>query len=193
MLLFYINEVINILLAFAGITGIGKSYYKDKVCEKLNFSKIKIVTTRAPRIGELNNEDKIFVTEEQLYKMTKGNKIAYQFELLGVKYAYKKDDLFSNKNTVFEMHYNTIYDLKKICPNLFSIYLLPTDINIAKQKLIERNLNAETEKARLLEIDEHYNKIKTDKNLIRMFDYVLYNNYDKESEEKVINLVKENL
>ncbi len=185
--------MINILLAFAGITGIGKSYYKDKVCEKLNFSKIKIVTTRAPRIGELNNKDKIFVTEEQLDKMTKENKIAYQFELLGVKYAYKKVDLFSSKNTVFEMHYNTIYDFKKICPNLFSIYLLPTDLNKAKQKLIERRLNAETEKARLLEIDEHYNRIKKDKDLIRMFDYVLYNNYDKESEEKVVNLVKENL
>ncbi len=40
------------LLALAGVTGIGKSYYKDKIVEKLGFEKIKIVTTRPPRIGE---------------------------------------------------------------------------------------------------------------------------------------------
>ena len=53
------------LLAFAGVTGIGKSYYKDKVVEKLNFEKIKIVTTRQIRVGEKNNEDKIFVTPQE--------------------------------------------------------------------------------------------------------------------------------
>jgi len=37
------------LLAFAGITGIGKSYYKDKISSELGFEKIKIITTRAPR------------------------------------------------------------------------------------------------------------------------------------------------
>lgn len=50
------------LIAFAGITGIGKSYYKDKLVEKLGFDKIKIITTRQIRNGEKNNDDKVFVT-----------------------------------------------------------------------------------------------------------------------------------
>ena len=49
------------LLALAGVTGVGKSYFKDKIVEKLGFEKIKIITTRQIRIGEKNNEDKIFV------------------------------------------------------------------------------------------------------------------------------------
>lgn len=186
-------EVINILLALAGITGIGKSYYKDKICEKLNFSKIKIITTRPPRDNELNNEDKIFVNKEELDKMINEGKIAYQFEMLGNLYAYSKEALYTDKNTVFELHYNTIADFKALCPNLCAIYLLPKDIDVAKNKLRERNLKPQVEQARLLEIDEHYNKIMSDKNLLSMFDYVLYNNYDKESEDTVIDLVKENL
>jgi hypothetical protein len=67
---------------------------------------------------------------------------------------------------------------------------MPKDINVSKQKLHERNLKPEVEKNRLLEIDEHYKKITTDKKLLNMFDYVVYNNYDKESEENVLNLVK---
>ena len=178
------------LVAIAGITGIGKSYYKNKITEKLGFDKIKILTTRAPRVGEKDNDDKIFVTKEEIQKKYDNGDIAYKFELLGNIYAYANEAVFTDRNTVFEIHYNTITDWKKICPELCAIYLLPNDINLAKEKLRERNLSPEVENARLLEIDEHYNKIITDNELIKQFDYVLYNNYDKESEDKVINLVR---
>lgn len=46
----YILEVIIILVGIAGITGIGKSFYKDKLVEELGFEKIKILTTREPRV-----------------------------------------------------------------------------------------------------------------------------------------------
>ena len=120
------------LLALAGVTGIGKSYYKDRIVEKLGFEKIKIITTRSIRIGEKNNEDKIFVTPDKLQELRNKNKIAYEFELLGNTYAYSKEELFSNRNTVFELHYDTIYDFKKICPHLCVIYILPKDIEVAK-------------------------------------------------------------
>ena len=37
------------LLALVGVTGVGKSYFVDKVCEKLNFEKVHTIRTRAPR------------------------------------------------------------------------------------------------------------------------------------------------
>ena len=59
------------LLALAGVTGVGKSYFKDILVKKLNFEKIKIITTRQKRIGEKNNEDKIFVTLDELNELKK--------------------------------------------------------------------------------------------------------------------------
>lgn len=177
------------LLAFAGVTGIGKSYYKDILVKRLGFEKIKIITTRQIRIGEKNYDDKIFVTSDELQTLRDKGEIAYEFNLLGNQYAYSKKELFSDKNTVFELHYNTIFDFKKICPHLCALYLLPEDIEIAKEKTKQRHLAPEVEKQRILEIDEHYNKIMTDESLRNMFDYVLYNRYDKESEEKVLDLV----
>lgn len=177
------------LLAFAGVTGIGKSYYKDVLVKKLGFEKIKIITTREIRTGEKNNDDKIFVTPEQLQVLKEKGEIAYEFEMLGNLYAYSKESLFSNKNTVFELHYSTIFDLKKICPHLCVFYLLPKDIEMAKNKTRERHLAPNIEHDRLLEIDEHFHKITTDETLRNMFDYIVYNNYDKESEEEIIDLV----
>lgn len=178
------------LLALAGVTGIGKSYYKDKIVEELGFEKIKIITTRAPREGEKHNDDKIFVTLEELQTLRDNDEIAYEFEMLGNIYAYSKEELFSNRNTVFELHYETIFDFKKICPKMCAIYLLPKDIEIAKNKTRDRHLDYIVEQQRLLEIDEHYNRISTDKNLRNMFDYTLYNSYNKASEDELINLVR---
>lgn len=177
------------LLALAGVTGIGKSYYKDKIVEKLGFEKIKIITTRQMRVGEKNNEDKIFVTPDELQILRDKGEIAYEFDMLGNTYAYSKEELFSNKNTVFELHYDTIFDFKKICPHLCVIYLFPKDIEMAKVMTKKRHLASNVEKDRLIEIDEHYRRVTTDENLRKMFDYVLYNNYDKESENLVICLV----
>lgn len=178
------------LLGIAGVTGTGKSYYKDKLVERLGFEKLKIITTREMRKGEKNNEDKIFVSEEELQNLRAKGQIAYEFELLGYKYAYTKEELFSDKNMVFEVHYDTIYEFKKVCPNMKVLYLFPQDIEIAKQKTRERGLTPEVEKKRLLEIDEHYERIKKDIDLRNMFDYIQYNNYDQKSEDKIIDFIQ---
>ncbi len=178
------------LLALAGVTGVGKSYFKDLLVQKLNFKKIKIITTRQIRNGEKNNEDKIFVSPEELQKLKDSNVIAYDFNMLGNIYAYSKDDLFSKQNTVFELHYSTIFDFKKICPDMIAIYIFPENINMAKEETIKRHLKPEVENQRLLEIDEHYNKIMTDKNLRNQFDYFIYNSYNKRSENEMLKLVE---
>ena len=122
--------------------------------------------------------------------MVQEGKIAYKFDLLGNTYAYTKEEVFSNKNYVFELHWITIFDWKKICPDLKTIYLLPRDLDMAKQKLIERNLKPEIQKQRLEEIDEHYKRFNSDRSLRNMFDYILYNDYNEKSSDEVINLVK---
>lgn len=178
------------LLALAGVTGVGKSYFKDLLVKKLNFEKIKIITTRQIRPGEKNNEDKIFVSPEELQNFKNSDIIAYDFNMLGNIYAYLKDDLFSEKNTVFELHYSTIFDLKKICPNMVAVYIFPENLEMAKEETRKRHLDYEVEKNRLLEIDEHYHKILSDEHLRNQFDYFISNSYNQKSENEILELVK---
>ena len=42
----------------------------------------------------------------------------------------------------------------------------------------------------MAEIEEHYNRMNNEQELRGMFDYIIYNNYDKESEDEIINLVR---
>lgn len=52
------------LLAFCGVTGVGKSYYTNLLTKELNFKRIKIYTTRERRNSEKDNDEKIFISYE---------------------------------------------------------------------------------------------------------------------------------
>ena len=175
------------LLALVGVTGVGKTFFVDKITDTLDFEKINTIRTRERRKGE---DSPFFMTEEELDKMYKEGKIAYKFKVFDGEYGYLKDEIFSEKNKIFEMHYTTIYDWKKVRPDIKTIYIMPQNIEIAKEKTKERNLSKEKEIERINEIEEHYNTINTNTELRNQFDYFVYNNYDKESEERIIQLVK---
>lgn len=178
------------LLALVGVTGVGKSYFVNKISEKLNFEKVNTIRTRPVRPGE---NPKYFKSQNELEQMDKNGKIAYKFEVFGGEYGYLKEEIFSENNMIFEMHYTTIYDWKKVRPDIKTIYIMPSNIDIAKQKAKERNLSKEKEIERIKEIDEHYKAISTNQELRNQFDYFITNNYDKESEDKIIRLVEEML
>ena len=177
------------LLALSGITGVGKSFYAEEIAKKLDFKKVHTIRTRTMRIGEQNGKTGLFMTYEELQKLKDDGKIAYDFDVFGGTYAYKKDEILSNENYVFEMYYTTIQDWKRIRPDIVTIYILPNDINVALEQVKKRNLTLEKENERIKETEEQYKNFISDKKLQDMFDYIIYNNYDEKSEEELIKLI----
>lgn len=181
------------LLALVGVTGVGKSYYKEKIVEKFNFEKVNTIRTRERRLGEEAGKAGLFMSKQELEQLKEEGKIAYDFDVFGGTYAYLKEEIFSEKNMVFEMHYTTIEAWKKVRNDIKTIYILPKNLEIAKNQTRKRKLSKEKEDERIKEIDEHYNKITTDNNLRNMFDYIVYNNYDENSEKEIMQLVQKML
>ena len=178
------------IVTLSGVTGTGKSFFKNTISEELCFKNLVIVTTREKRIGEVNGIDKEFVSEEKFAKLKKENKIAVDFEFLGSKYAYRKSDLDSDINQVTEVHYSTIYEFKKNAKNVFSIYMIPKDLERAKQELRKRNLSKETEQKRLKEIDEHIKEYEQNKDLQKQFDYVFINDYTEKAKNELLKIIE---
>ena len=178
------------IVTLSGVTGTGKSFFKNVISQELNFKNLVIVTTREKRNGEINGIDKEFVSEEKFAKLKKENKIAVDFEFLGSKYAYRKSDLDSDINQVTEVHYSTIYEFKKNAKNVFAIYMIPKDLKRAKQELQKRNLSKEVEQKRLKEIDEQIKEYKKNKNLQKQFDYVFVNDYSENAKNDLLKIIK---
>lgn len=181
------------IVTLSGITGIGKSFFKNVIVNELGFKNLVIVTTRPKRDGEINGIDKEFVNEEQFQQLKKEGKIVVDFEFLGYKYAYRKANLESYQNQVTEVHYNTIYEFKKNAKNVFSIYMIPENMEKAKIELKKRNLPIEVEQDRLQEIEEHIKEYSSNQELQKQFDYVFINDYTEEVKNKLLQIIKEKI
>ena len=68
------------IVTLSGVTGTGKSFFKNVISQELGFENLVIVTTRAKRKGEIDGIDKRFVNEEEFEKLKKENKIVVDFE-----------------------------------------------------------------------------------------------------------------
>lgn len=178
------------LLGLVGVSGVGKTYFKEKIVEELGFEKVNTIRTRKKRDEEQEGKVGFFKTEDELNKLNNEGKIIYQFKVFGGIYAYLKEEIMNEKNMIFEMHYTMIDDWKKIRPDIKTIYILPKNLEIAKQKVIERETNTEKLNERINEMTEHYNNICYNEEWRGKFNYIVYNNYDEKSEKQIIELVK---
>ena len=179
------------IVTLSGITGTGKSFFKDAISKNLGFKNLVIVTTRKKRNGEIAGIDKEFVSNEEFDEKVKTSEITANFEFLGAKYGYRKELLESDENLVTEVHYNRIYDIKRHARNIFSIYIIPYDVKRAKKELKNRNLSKDAEEARLQEIDEHIKEYSQNEDLRKQFDYEFINDYTEGSKNKLIEIIKQ--
>ena len=179
------------IVTLSGITGTGKSFFKDAIAKELGFKNLVIVTTRTKRTGEIAGIDKEFVSNEEFEEKVKTSEITANFEFLGAKYGYRKELLESDENLVTEVHYNRIYDIKRHARNIFSIYIIPYDVKRAKKELKNRNLSKDAEEARLQEIDEHIKEYSQNEDLRKQFDYEFINDYTEGSKNKLIEIIKQ--
>ena len=181
------------IVTLSGITGIGKSFFKNVIVDELKFKNMVIVTTRAKRKNEIDGIDKNFVSNEQFEMLKSNNEIAVDFNFLGSKYGYKVNDLNLDENQVTEVHYNTIYEFKKNAKNVFAIYMIPSDFERAKKELLKRELPKDVEEKRLKEIEEHIKEFNSNKDLQKQFDYIFINDYTENSKNKLLDVIRQRL
>lgn len=178
------------IITLSGITGCGKSYYKNLLVHEMNIENMIIYTTREKREGEVEGIDKFFVTKPNFRKLIQNKEIFASYEFLGEYYGYSKKYLQKSCCCVTELHYQWIKDFKQKGKKVFSIYIIPNDIQRAKEEIKKRNLPKKVEELRFKEIEEHIENMESDEELKKQFDFVFYNNYDRESCDRMIHLMK---
>jgi guanylate kinase len=195
LLFIFKNDIISaerglMIVALFGVTGVGKSFYKNAICNRLNFKKLTTIRTREPREGEINGVTGLFMTPAELDELDNKGDIFYRFGVFDGQYAYLRNEVESPENKVFEMHYTQLDDWKRLCNDLVSIYILPKSLDDAKERIYERHLSKDKEEVRLKEIEEQYNAVVKNENMMNKFDYVFTNNYDQDSEDRMIELIQ---
>lgn len=179
------------IITLSGMSGAGKSFHIKKVLEKFNnFEKLKAVTTRKPRKDEQDGIDKYFMTLEEFRQRNDNDELSVVNEIFGNMYAYLKSDIEKLNNgidLITELYYKDIPEFKKQFPNTVSIYVLPSDVAVAIDKLENRKIKAEEFAERATDIKNELEFLSS--NEIDCFDYMLVNNYDSSSVKELENFI----
>ena len=135
----------GMMIVLSSPSGVGKTTLTKKLAENNSQFVISIsYTTRKPRPNEIDGKDYHFVTSNQFNDLIK-KKNFYEYAKIFDNYygTHKKtvNELLSkNKDVLFDIDWQGTKQLKKIKDlNIITIFILPPNIKILKDRLLNRH------------------------------------------------------
>ena len=185
----------NIMVILSSPSGVGKTTLTKKLQQKYQSFKISVShTTRLPRSNEVDGVDYHFVSNEKFEKLIKEKKF-YEFAKIFENYygTLKKnvDDTIKTNDLLFDIDWQGTKQLSKFKNlKIIKIYLITSNKNELKNRLIKRNQNSNEE------IERRFNAFDEDIKHWNDYDYVIINkNLDVcfKQIESIINLYKQKI
>ena len=185
----------NIMVILSSPSGVGKTTITKKIQQKYQSFKISVShTTRLPRSNEVDGVDYHFVSNEKFEKLIKEKKF-YEFAKIFENYygTLKKnvDDTIKTNDLLFDIYWQGTKQLSKFKNlKIIKIYLITSNKNELKNRLIKRNQNSNEE------IEKRFNAFDEDIKHWNDYDYVIINkNLDVcfKQIENIINLNKQKI
>ena len=185
----------NIMVILSSPSGVGKTTISKKIQQKYQSFKISVShTTRLPRSNEVDGVDYHFVSKEKFEKLIKEKKF-YEYAKIFENYygTLKKnvDDSIKINDLLFDIDWQGTKQLSKFKNlKIIKIYLITSNKNELKNRLIKRNQNSNEE------IEKRFNAFDEDIKHWNDYDYVIINkNLDVcfKQIENIINLNKQKI
>ena len=185
----------NIMVILSSPSGVGKTTITKKIQQKYQSFKISVShTTRSPRSNEVDGVDYHFVSNEKFEKLIKEKKF-YEYAKIFENYygTLKKnvDDSIKINDLLFDIDWQGTKQLSKFKNlKIIKIYLITSNKNELKNRLIKRNQNSNEE------IEKRFNAFDEDIKHWNDYDYVIINkNLDVcfKQIENIINLHKQKI
>ena len=185
----------NIMVILSSPSGVGKTTLTKKIQQKYQSFKISVShTTRLPRSNEVDGVDYHFVSNEKFETLIKEKKF-YEYAKIFENYygTLKKnvDDSIKINDLLFDIDWQGTKQLSNFNNlKIIKIYLITSNKNELKNRLIKRNQNS------IEEIEKRFNAFDEDIKHWNDYDYVIINkNLDVcfKQIENIINLHKQKI
>ena len=174
------------IVTLSGITGTGKSFFKEAISKEINFKNLAIVTTRARRKNEIGNDaDHTFINQSDVEKY-RTDMVAYTGRIGYCSFATQQqlmesDFYIINPEGFYELQANT----KDLDIRLCTIYIT-TPFRTLLSRIENRGDFASWQQNYANE-EEEFNEFEKSNNI----DYRILNGESiNESVEKFINIIE---
>ncbi len=179
----------NIMVILSSPSGVGKTTITKKIQQKYQSFKISVShTTRSPRSNEVDGVDYHFVVKDKFEELIKEKKF-YEYAKIFENYygTLKKnvDEAIKKNDLLFDIDWQGTKQLSKFKNlKIIKIYLITSNKNELKNRLIKRNQNSKEEiKKRFDAFDEdikHWND----------YDYIIINKNLDVCFKQIENIIK---
>ena len=169
-------------------SGAGKTTLTKKIAENNpNFIISISYTTRKARSNEINGKDYHFVTTEKFNSLVKENNFFEYANIFDNYYGTHKKTvlglLSKGKDVLFDIDWQGTQQLKKISDlSLVTIFILPPNIHVLKERLLNRHKGQEKL------IQKRMNKFNEEVSHWNEYNYVVVNDDLNKCYENILNI-----
>ena len=176
----------GMMFVLSSPSGTGKTTLTKKLADhNKNFSISISHTTRRPRPNEINGKDYYFVSRQEFEDLIKGNNFFEHANNFDNQYGTSKKPVLEllsrGKDVLFDIDWQGTQQLRKIENlSLVTFFILPPNLNILKERLLNRHEGQEKlVEIRMKKFNEEvshwgeYNYIVVNDNLDKCYDKIL--------------------
>ena len=164
----------NVMVILSSPSGVGKTTITKKLQQKYQSFKISVShTTRSPRSNEVDGVDYNFVSIKKFEELIKEKKF-YEYAKIFENYygTLKKnvDESIKKNDLLFDIDWQGTKQLSNFKNlRMIKIYLITSNKNDLKNRLVKRNQNS------LREIENRFNAFDEDIKHWNDYDYIIIN------------------
>ena len=185
------HDVENIMVILSSPSGVGKTTITKKIQQKYQSFKISVShTTRTPRSNEVDGVDYHFISHKKFDELVKQNKFYEYAKIFDNFYGTLKesvDSAIKKNDIIFDIDWQGTQQLSRFKNlKLIKIFLIPSNKDELKNRLINRNQNTSEE------IEKRFNSFDKDiKNWVD-YDYVIINKNLEVCFKQIENIILSN-
>ncbi len=165
----------NLMVILSSPSGVGKTTITKKIQQKYQSFKISVShTTRSPRSNEVDGVDYHFVSTKKFEELIEKKKFYEYAKIFENYYGTLKenvDEIIKKNDLLFDIDWQGTKQLSKFKKlKMIKIYLITSNKNELKNRLIKRNQNSKEE------IERRFNAFDEDIKHWNDYDYIIINN-----------------
>lgn len=164
----------GILLVISGFSGAGKGTLMKKLIQEYEQYSLSVsMTTRNPRVGEVNGIDYFFVTREEFQEKINAEGFieyaCYCDNYYGTPKDYVEQQLEKGKDVVLEIEIQGAMKIKEMIPSALLLFVMPPSAEELKKRLIGRGTETE------IIIDNRLSRAYEESKGIEDYDFIVIN------------------
>ena len=169
----------------SGPSGVGKGTVRKAIFsqENTSFEYSISMTTRSPRVGEVDGVDYFFKSREEFESLIEQGKLLEYAEFVGNYYGtpvdYVRETTLRGKDVFLEIEVEGAKQVREKFPDGLFIFLSPPSLSELKNRIVTRG--TETEEV----INNRMNVAREEIEMMHLYDYVVENDTVENACDKI--------